>query len=155
MNSPAMWNIPMYEPTKTTLLAIGIAELWPGKRCFSIYTASSLHETVATMRLICVDLLVVGLEDPELDVWELMDRVLTVWPQQRWLLASHRITEDDEVLARSLGALLVLNELPTESWLMDFVASLKRRDLSKRIPIEVSARAASPTSSDAVAVETL
>jgi hypothetical protein len=154
MKLRVMWNILMYEPTETTLLAIGITELWPGKRRLSIYTASSLPETVATMRLICFDLLVVGLENPELDVWELMHRVLAVWPQQRWLLASQRINEDDEVLARSLGALLVLNELPTESWLMDFAASLKRRDRSKRIPREVSLRSASPMSNAALAVET-
>jgi hypothetical protein len=57
-----------------------------------------------------------------------MHRVLTAWPQQRWMLASSQVTQEEEILARSLGAAVVLDDVPDELWLIDFASSLRRRD---------------------------
>jgi hypothetical protein len=148
-------KFPMTTHTKPTLLAIGVTGLDARSEALDVYTATTIREAIATMRLVYFDLLIVGLESRQLDVWDLMDRVLTAWPSQRWILAWRRITKDDEVHARSLGALLVLSELPTEPWLVDFTALLKRRDTSRRIPTLVSARAPSRTSNIAASVQTL
>src|SRR5690606_1936804 len=84
-------------------------------------------EAMATMRLMGFDLVVVGLDRPEIDVWEIMHRVLTAWPRQRWLVATNSLTQEEEVLARSLGAALVLDSIPDETWLVEFASSLRRR----------------------------
>jgi hypothetical protein len=136
---------------KPTVLAIGVAGLQRESLALDIYTATTLREAIGTMRLICVDLLVVGLDNPRLDVWTMMHRVLTAWPKQRWLLASIEVGTEEEVYARSLGALMVLNEAPNEAWLADFVASLRRRDLVKGIQPLVSARPLSSTTTTALA----
>jgi hypothetical protein len=57
-----------------------------------------------------------------------MHRVLTAWPQQRWMLASSQVTQEEEILARSLGASVVLDGTPDELWLANFASSLRRRD---------------------------
>jgi hypothetical protein len=126
-----MYEADMGQQTKPALLAIGVTGLRPATPALDVYTASTLREAIATIRLICFDLLVVGLENPRLDVWDMMQRVLTAWPSQRWILASRRVTAELEIQARSLGALLVLAKLPDEAWLADFAASLRRRDLSR------------------------
>lgn len=117
----------MFPQTKPTLLAIGAAGLDVRGAMLDVYHASTSREAFATLRLVCFDLVVVGLEDPRLEVWELMRRMLAAWPRQRWVLASPRVTIEDEVRARSLGALLVLGKIPDEVWFADFIASLRER----------------------------
>jgi DNA-binding response OmpR family regulator len=119
------------QQAKPTVLAIGLTGFGRRSTTLDVYTATTLGEAIATIRLICFDLLLVGLENPKLDVWSLIERVLAAWPQQRWILTSSRVTAADEVQARSLGALMVLSQLPDETWLADFVASLRLRDLSR------------------------
>ena len=118
----------MVTSVQPTLLAIGIDGLPKSSSAIDVYTASTVREVMSTMRLIGFDLVVVGLDDPHLDVWEAMHRVLTAWPQQRWMLASSQVTQEEEILARSLGAAVVLDEAPDEIWLADFASSLRRRD---------------------------
>lgn len=118
----------MVTPVQPTLLAIGIDGLPKSSAAIDVYAASTVREAVSTMRLIGFDLVVVGLDDPHLDVWEAMHRVLTAWPQQRWMLASGQVTQEEEILARTLGAAVVLDAVPDESWLVEFATSLRRRD---------------------------
>jgi len=139
--------------TKPNLLAIGVAGLPTHSPVIDLYIASTLREAIATIRLVCFDLVLVGLDDPKLDVWELMHRVLAAWPHQRWIMAAREITNEEEVQARSMGALMVLSDVPNEYWLVDFAASLRRRDLSKSVPSLASADAfAQSTNSVAVQV---
>jgi hypothetical protein len=109
-----------------TLLAIGIDGLPCSSSAIDVYMASTIREVMSTMRLIAFDLVVVGLDSPHFDVWDAMQRVLTAWPQQRWVLASSQLTQEEEILARSLGALMVLDGVPEERWLADFAGSLRR-----------------------------
>jgi len=118
----------MIAPVQPTLLAIGIDGLPKSSATIDVYSASTVREVMSTMRLIGFDLVVVGLDDPHLDVWEAMHRVLTAWPHQRWMLASSQVTQEEEILARTLGAAVVLDAVPDESWLVEFATSLRRRD---------------------------
>jgi hypothetical protein len=130
-----------------TLLAIGVRETPAYSPAIDFYVANTMRQAMATIRLINFDLVLVGLEDPELDVWELMRRVLTAWPRQRWILASSLVTPQVEVRARSLGALMVLGVLPDELWLEDLIASLRRRDVVQRSSGALSGRASVATAS--------
>ena len=103
-----------------------------------MYVARTSREAIALLRMFRFDLLVIGLEDSELAVWELVHHMLAAWSEQQWILASKRVTEEEEVLARSSGALLVLHILPDDKWLLEYAASLRRRDLSKSVRLPVS-----------------
>jgi DNA-binding NarL/FixJ family response regulator len=123
----------MVQNFQPTLLAIGVDGMSDPTSKLDVYTATTIREAIATMRLINFDLLVVGLDDPALDVAELMHRVLTVRPHQRWILMAQQFSANEEVLARSLGALMVLHEIPSESWLVRYVTSLRELDLSRNL----------------------
>lgn len=116
----------MLATVQPTLLTIGIDGLSSPSAVIDVYAASTIREAMSTMRLIGFDLVVVGLDRPEIDVWEIMHRVLTAWPQQRWLVAADSLTQEEEILARSLGAALVLDSVPDETWLAEFASSLRR-----------------------------
>ena len=118
----------MVTPVQPTLLAIGIDGLLKSSSAIDVYTASTVREVMSTMRLVGFDLVVVGLDDPHFDVWEAMHRVLTAWPHQRWMLASDKVTQEEEILARTLGAALVLDAVPNELWFIEFATSLRRRE---------------------------
>jgi DNA-binding response OmpR family regulator len=123
----------MYQHNQPTLLAVGVDGLPGQSSLLDIYTATTLREAMATIRLMCFDLVMVGLNNPTLDIWELMHRVLTAWPQQRWILTAAQISTEEEIRARSLGALMVLSNVPQEEWLADYAASLRQRDSLKAV----------------------
>ena len=124
----------MFQEVPPTVLAIGVSGLPMRSSTLDIYVASTLRETLATIRLIGFDLVLAGFENESLNVWDAMERVLAVCPSQRWILASPEVAQEEEILARSLGALLVLNAVPDERWLTDFIASQRRRQLARRMP---------------------
>lgn len=121
----------MHHTMSPSLLIVGVAGMRQSTSDLDVYTANSVRETLATIRLITFDLLVVGLENPAIDVWELMPRVRTAWPQQRWMLLSANLGLEDEVAARSLGALVVLHDFPHTHWLADFAHSLRRSEMHR------------------------
>jgi len=119
----------MTQSLRPTLLATGVAGLRHSTREFDLYTANSIREATAITRLMSFDLLLVGLANPTLDVWRLVRSVRLAWPQQRWVLIERQVTAEQEVIARSLGVLLILHELPEAEWIGSFAESLRRREL--------------------------
>lgn len=118
---------------KPTVMAIGVVGLNHRTSLFDLYTATTAREAIATVRLVRCDLMLVGMDNPKIDVWSLMRDLTRAWTRQRWLLVAGHVTPEDEIQARSLGALVILDSLPSEHWILDFAASLLRRDLTKTV----------------------
>ena len=118
----------MSRPIPPALLLIGFSHNWERPHALDATSASTAREAIATMRLITFDLIIVGLQNARINVWQLMGQVLTAWPQQRWILIADDLTVDEEVTARSLGPLLVLPTLPNETWFAEFTASFRQVD---------------------------
>lgn len=119
-----------YHPT---LLAVGVTGLGKKASRLDVYTVTSAREAFATIRLVGFDLILVGLDNPEINVWELMGRITSAWPHQHWLMASQQVSLEDEIHARSLGALMVLGQVPQEDWLFEYATSLRQRALHKSL----------------------
>jgi DNA-binding response OmpR family regulator len=119
--------------SQSTVLVIGVATAPQPSSVLDVYTAATAREALATIRLVSFDLMVVGLENPSLDVWGLMQRVIDAWPQLRWILASGELSPEEEILARSLGALMVLSTMPQADWIAECAASLRRREVATRV----------------------
>jgi DNA-binding NarL/FixJ family response regulator len=117
-----------YHPT---LLAVGVADLESKASLLDVYSVTNTREAIATMRLVGFDLILAGLDNPEINIWDMMGRIMSAWPQQRWLLASSQVSLEDEIHARALGALMVLSEVPREDWLFEYATSLRQRELHK------------------------
>ena len=112
-----------------SLLLIGVAKPHRSTAQVDVCYAISAAEALAAIRFVTFDLLVVGLEKPAIDVWGLVRRVHAAWPRQRWMLLSGRVTTAEEVEARSLGAVVVMHDLPHPFWLAEFADSLRRRNV--------------------------
>src|SRR5688572_7157368 len=74
--------------SQSTVLMIGVAAAPQASSVLDVYTATTAREALATIRLVSLDLMVVGLDDSSLDVWTLMQRVVDAWPHLRWILAA-------------------------------------------------------------------
>lgn len=140
----------MNSQRQSTVLMVGVATAPRPSSALDIYVARSMREALATIRLVSLDLIVAGLDDPAIDVWTLIERVTAAWPQQRWALASPGITAEEEILARSLGAVMVRSAAPDFEWIAECAASL-RRDGAVRTSSAPLLRSGSASSSLAVA----
>lgn len=124
----------MTEQPLPAVMTLGVAGLPTPRAAIDVYAASSLREAVSTLRLVGIDLVLAGTNDPRLDVLGVMQRLLAAWPHQRWILASSQLTPQEEIMARSLGATMVFHSVPDECWVADFITSVQRRQGARRIP---------------------
>lgn len=58
------------------------------------------------------DLLVTGDRLPDMPIGQFLRRVRVAWPWQKWALVGSSITTQDEIAARSLGAMAVFDAPP-------------------------------------------
>ncbi len=57
-------------------------------------------------------LVVVAAHPPDMPAWMLVRSIRTAWPWQKWIAAGIVHSQQDEVEARSLGVLRILDQLP-------------------------------------------
>ena len=112
MTSPANLRLDAVRPTELPLLAVGLPGLPARQPGLDITAASTGAEALALLRLISFDLLLAGQEIPDMTVWALIRVVRARWPQQRWALLGRGLTARQEIQARSLGAVMVINGAP-------------------------------------------
>ncbi|HVT91045.1 MAG TPA: hypothetical protein VHD56_19485 [Tepidisphaeraceae bacterium] len=89
--------------------------------------AESARQTIAMMRISHFDLLLAGRKIPDAPVWSLIGRIRSSWPEQRWVLIAEDITSAEEIQARSLGALMVIDRSIENDCLDQLAVSLRRR----------------------------
>ena len=91
------------------------------------WRAGSAAEALAMLRMARVDLLLTGLRLPDMNVWQLIRRVRALSSAPRWaLVASADLSAADEIQARSLGAIAVLEQMPTGDALDELLARARR-----------------------------
>lgn len=90
-----------------TILGICVEDLMKQQldRMACIYHVRTGWEALAVMRLMRVDLILTGLNIPDLPLWDLMDRIRVLWPWQKWVLVHPELTMGQEREARIRGAL--------------------------------------------------
>ena len=78
----------------------------------SFFHADSGKKALELMRMLRFDLLVTGDRLPDMPVGHLIRRVRAAWPWQKWAMVGASITTQDEIVARTLGALAVFDAPP-------------------------------------------
>ena len=92
----------------------------------SIRTAATAAETLEHLRRARPDLLLVARDVPDMCVWTLIRRVRACWPWQRWALAcGPELSDADEILARSLGAVGVFDGIRSNEKIHDLAEHLR------------------------------
>lgn len=66
------------------------------------------------MRAMKFDLLAVGDRIEEETPWDFVQQMRSAWPRQKWVYLADAVTDEDEIKARSLGAVAVLEG--AEAW---------------------------------------
>lgn len=120
-----------------SLLAVGLPDTPTATQQYDLRVADSGRQALAMLRLMYFDLLLVGDQVPDMSVWSLIRTIRMCWPQQRWALVASHITPREEIVARSLGALMVIESVPNCSRLHELAASLLGRQTPATLgPVE-------------------
>jgi hypothetical protein len=78
----------------------------------SFFHADSGKKALELLRMLRFDLLVTGDRLPDMPVSHLIGRVRAAWPWQKWAMVGASITTQDEIVARTLGAVAVFDAPP-------------------------------------------
>jgi CheY-like chemotaxis protein len=78
----------------------------------SFFHADSGKKALELLRMLRFDLLVTGDQLPDMPVSQLIRRVRAAWPWQKWAMVGSMISPQDEISARTLGAMAVFDAPP-------------------------------------------
>ena len=91
-----------------------------------IRTAPTAAKTLGQLRRTRPDLLLIGCNVPDMPCWTLIRRVRACCPWQRWALAcGAELSDPEEMLARSLGAVGVFEGINTNEKLCGLAEHLR------------------------------
>jgi DNA-binding response OmpR family regulator len=91
-----------------------------------MWRADSAQEALSILRLSHVDLLLTGLALPDMSPWQFLRRVRASADAPRWALIAAELSPADEIVARSLGAVAVLEQVPDTYDLLALLARVRR-----------------------------
>jgi CheY-like chemotaxis protein len=78
----------------------------------SFFHADSGKKALELLRMLHFDLLVTGDHLPDMPVSHLIRRIRAAWPWQKWAMVGSSLTTQDEIVARTLGAVAVFDAPP-------------------------------------------
>jgi DNA-binding NtrC family response regulator len=89
-----------------------------------IISVASGRDALLTLRYrSSIELMLVPMRLPDVSLTALMSRVRALRPKQPWILVQREITVQEEIAARTLGALKLLTDVPSGEFLESLVAS--------------------------------
>jgi DNA-binding response OmpR family regulator len=99
-----------------------VAEVQAGRSAFEL------------LRVLRFDVVAVGLQMPDTTPWEFARRMKALWPWQKWAIVADGVTDDEEQMARTLGAVAVLEGPDAWHDLVEVASVVHRRHPATRIP---------------------
>jgi hypothetical protein len=78
----------------------------------SFFHADSGKKALELLRMLRFDLLVTGDRLPDMPIGHFLRRVRVAWPWQKWAMVGSSLTTQDEIAARTLGAMAVFDAPP-------------------------------------------
>lgn len=129
---------------QSSLLAVGM----PGRIGVTselldrIEFATTAHEAIQRLRLTRYDLLVTSTTVPDIPWNRMIQRVRSLWPSQRWALLTPQLATSDEVTARALGALVILQQWP-DSDVLNGLLDAARQASNRRLMLPAGSESAS------------
>ncbi len=91
------------------------------------HAVNSGRRAIDMLRMLSFDLVLVGMRVPDVSAWDLVRRMRTAWPWQKWSLVAARLTEQQEITARMFGAIKIYEETPSSDELFELTARLRDR----------------------------
>ena len=91
-----------------SVLAVGLRDADLSDAPRSCTSADSARAAIELLRMLRFDLVVTSDRLPDMPVWQFVKRIRAAWPWQKWALVSSRLTEQDEIAARTLGVMQII-----------------------------------------------
>lgn len=115
------------DPHSILTVCVPDAQATPDASATPVWRAHSAREALAMLRMARVDLLLTGLRLPDMSPWQLIRRVRGLSCPPRWaLVATADLTPAEEIEARSLGAVAVVERMPSGEALDELLARARR-----------------------------
>ncbi len=99
-----------------------VAEVDAGRRGFEL------------LRVLRFDVVAVGLQLPDMTPWEFSKRMKVLWPWQKWALVADVVEPEEEVMARTLGAVAVLEGPDAWKQIVEVASVIHRKNPATRVP---------------------
>src|SRR5581483_5319119 len=87
---------------------------WQDGNGWTLHRACTAREAMQALRGRHIELLLSSMRLPDMPLWPLVSRVRALRPRQPWMLVEPGLSQADEIRARALGALMVLEEIPAQ-----------------------------------------
>jgi len=103
---------------------------WRDRAGWMLHRTRSAREAMQTFRKERqIELLLSSMQIPDMPLWPLISGIRTMRPRQPWMLVHHQGSDTDQIRARSLGALKVLEHMPGQTELRPMLDALREARL--------------------------
>lgn len=85
------------------------------------------RRAIDMLRMVSFDMMLVGLNLPDMATWDFLRHLKTAFPYQKWALVGGPITEQQEVAARVFGCTTIFDSTPTSSELLTLTARMREQ----------------------------
>ena len=83
------------------------------------------RRAIDMLRMLSFDLIVVGMEIPDISTWDLIRRVRTGWAWQKWALVGGMLSEQHEITARMFGSVRIFDAMPSSDEVLRLASHLR------------------------------
>lgn len=100
----------MFDYEQASVLTVGLGDQTPigGLNGASYTSVANARQAIEMLRMMRFDLLVTSMTLPDMPVFSFVCKIRTAWPWQKWALVARGLSERDEIVARSMGVMTVL-----------------------------------------------
>jgi CheY-like chemotaxis protein len=91
------------------------------------------RRAIDMLRMVSFDMLLLGLQLPDMSPWDFLRHLKAAFPHQKWALVGGAITEQQEVSARMFGCTTIFESTPTSSEMLTLTARMREQAVAKAL----------------------
>jgi DNA-binding NarL/FixJ family response regulator len=120
----------MYDKAPVAVMAVCPGESFKIPKTFEacFWQVESGQEAFEIMRVVSVDLLLVSMDLPDIDVWQFVRKVKIRNSHAKWVLLSDQLDSRQEIQARTLGVVRIFYTTPDIGELYEMAVRIKQNE---------------------------
>jgi CheY-like chemotaxis protein len=91
------------------------------------------RRAIDMLRMVSFDILLLGLNLPDMAPWDFLRHLKTAFPHQKWALVGGPITDDQEIKARMFGCTTMFESTPTSSEMLSLTVRMREQAVNKAL----------------------
>jgi CheY-like chemotaxis protein len=91
------------------------------------------RRAIDMLRMVSFDMLLLGLQVPDMSPWDFLRHLKAAFPHQKWALVGGAITEQQEVSARMFGCTTIFESTPTSNEMLSLTARMREQAVAKAL----------------------